>query len=94
MQSEEGKVMKPMSPIIPGVELPETVYGAGQSEYEPLPAWKGEDGTVLTRWRLSWRERLRVLWIGDVYLFSLTFNSPLQPVMLQVETPVVTQGEK
>ena len=79
--------MKPVSPIIPGVKLPETVYAKDQPEYQPLPVFKIDDGTVLSRWKLSWRERLRALFQGDVYLFVCTFNAPLQPVMLQVERP-------
>jgi len=79
--------MKPISPIMPNATLPETVYAKDQPEYQPLPVFKYDDGTVLSRWKLSWRERLRVLLSGDVYLFVSTFNRPLQPVMLQVEPP-------
>ncbi len=79
--------MKPVSPVLPGVELPEIVFAEGQDEYASLPAFRQADGTVLTRWRLSWRERLLAFWRGDVYLFVLTFNQPLQPVALQVERP-------
>lgn len=86
--------MKPASPVIPGVELPETIYAKDQPEYTPLPVFKQEDGTVLSRWHLTWRERLRVLLFGDVYLFCLTFNRSLQPVALQVEPPrVETSGD-
>lgn len=85
--------MKPSSPVIPGVELPETIYAKDQPEYSPLPVFKQDDGTVLSRWRLSWRERLRVLFFGDVYLFQLTFNSPLQPVSLQVDKPGVIRND-
>jgi len=81
--------MKPVSPIIPGADLPEVVYAKDQPEYQPLPAWKSEDGTVLTRWRLTWRERLRLLFTGDLYVFLSTFNKPLQPILIQTERPEV-----
>jgi hypothetical protein len=81
--------MKPISPVIPGIELPETVYAKDQPEYQPLPAHRSPDGTVLTRWKLSWRERLTILFRGDLYLFVSTYNKPLQPLMLQVEKPGV-----
>lgn len=81
--------MKPVSPVIPGVELPETVYAKNQPEYNPLPCHRSEDGTVLTRWKLTWRERWRVLISGDVYLFVSTFNRPLQPLLMQTEKPEV-----
>jgi len=81
--------MKPVSPIIPGVSLKETVYAANQPEYNPLPVFKDCEGTVLSRWHLSLRERLRVLFKGDVYLWVSTFNQPLQPLLMQVEPPEV-----
>jgi hypothetical protein len=81
------ETMKPSSPIIPGQQLPETVYAKDQSEYQPLPVWRDEDGTVLSRWHCSWRERLRILISGDVYLWQLTFNRPLQPVNVEASAP-------
>lgn len=84
---------EPQSPIIPGVELPEIVYAKNQPEYRPLPVYKADDGTVLSRWRLTWKERFLVLLRGDVYLFTSTFNKPLQPVMLEIERPKVQTNE-
>jgi hypothetical protein len=84
---------EPQSPIIPGVELPEIVYAKNQPEYRSLPVFRDNDGTVLTRWRLTWRERLLVLWRGDVYLFVSTFNKPLQPLMMEIERPKVQTNE-
>ena len=81
--------MKPSSPVVPGAALVETVYAKDQPEYMPLPVHKMADGTVLSRWRCSWRERLRILLTGDVYLWQLTFNAPLQPIMLEVERPKI-----
>lgn len=84
--------MKPVQPIIPGHDLPVTEYAKNQPPYDPLPAWRDEDdGTILTRWRLTWRERLRVLFCGDVYLWVMTFNAPLPPVQLQVEPPAMPE---
>jgi hypothetical protein len=80
--------MRPVSPIVPGHDLPVTEYAKGQDEYLTLPAFRQEDGTVLTRWRLTWKERLHIFLRGDLYLFTLTFNRPLQPVSLQVERPI------
>jgi hypothetical protein len=80
--------MKSISPIIPGFESEEVVYAKNQPEYIPLPALPVEDGTrIITRWRFSWRERIRVLFSGDIYLWVLTFKGPLQPVMLDTEAP-------
>jgi hypothetical protein len=79
--------MKPESPIIPGVLLDEIVYAKDQPPYAPLPAFRYPDGVVLTRWHMTWKERLTVLFRGDVYVWLNTFNDPLQPIMLQVEKP-------
>lgn len=57
-------------------------YYANQPEYIPLPSWRTADGTVVTRWRLSWRERLAAFFGCDLYIEILTFNQPLQPVFL------------
>lgn len=81
--------MTPSTPIVPGYSLPETVYAKDQSEYLPLPTYKQEDGTVLSRWHCTWRERLRILLTGDVYLWQLTFNQPLQPVNVEAFAPEV-----
>lgn len=85
--------MTPVQPIVPGEDLPVLVYAKDQPEYQPLPVWRHRDGTVLSRWKLTWRERLRVLFTGDVYLWVMTFNQPLQPVKLQVEKPAFQGGE-
>lgn len=79
--------MKPVEPILPGCDLPVTRYAETQEEYQTLPVYHQEDGTLLSRWRLTWRERLLVLFTGNIYLWQLTFNQPLQPVMLEVEPP-------
>lgn len=82
--------MKPSEPIIPGLNLPVTQIAKDQDAYLTLPAHV-HDGTVLSRWHLSWRERLSVLVRGDVYLWVLTCGRPLQPVMLQTDRPHVIQ---
>lgn len=84
--------MTPQQPIVPGYDLDVTEYAKNQPEYQSLPVHRFEDGTVLSRWRLTWRERLRVLIAGDIYLYQMTFNQPLQPVMMQAEAPVVKMG--
>ena len=79
--------MKPASPILPGVSLPETVYAKDQPEYMPLPAYRTEEGIVLSRWHMTWRERVTALLHGDVYLWVHTYGHPLQPVQMQVQMP-------
>lgn len=83
--------MQPMSPVLPsqvGV-APEIVFGEGQPEHRPLPAIRLDDGEVITRWSLTWRERLRLLWSGSIYLSIHTFNHPLSPVRLSTKEPTI-----
>lgn len=56
------------------------VYAADQPEYQPLPVWRRESGSVVTRWQLTWRERLALLIGRSLYLEVLTFGQPLQPL--------------
>lgn len=84
--------MKPVSPVVSGHA--EVVYAKDQPEYLPLPAHRADDGRVTTRWQLTWKERLQVLLRGNIYLQLLTFNMPLQPVMLSTTVPEHLRQEK
>lgn len=80
--------MKPVSPVIPGLEDYEVKIAENQDEYETLPALPVDDGRqIVTRWRLSFRERIVALINGNIYLHNYTFRQPLQPVFLEVDEP-------
>lgn len=66
-----------------------TVYAENQPEYLQLPAHKTRDGEVISCWNLSFTERLRVLFTGKLWLQVLTFNSPLQPLLLNSKKPKI-----
>ena len=84
--------MKPISPVIVGFEDLEIVYAKDQPEYLPLPALPYDNGNgIITHWRLSWKERLRALFVGDLYLRVLTFKKPLQPISLSTEKPELSR---
>ncbi len=70
------------------------VFAENQPEYLPLPAHRMPDGTVFTRWRLTWRERLKLLVKGDLWIMLLTFNLPLQPILPSVDKPFRPAGEE
>lgn len=80
--------MVPAQPIVPGLELPVTVIAKDQPPYKPLAAYITSDGYVLVRWRLSLRERLRLLCTGNLYHWINTNYKPLQPVYLSTKYPV------
>lgn len=69
--------MKPTS-----FEFQNCVYAKDQPEYLPLPAHKTDEGQVTSCWKLSFKERLQVLFSGKIFVVSLTFNNPLQPLRL------------
>ena len=60
-------------------------FGEGQPEYQVLPAVRMLfNGEVVTCWRPSWVERLKLLWTGRVWVHQLTFDRPLQPLIVTV----------
>lgn len=77
--------MKPVE--FPGVNV---VFAKDQPEYIPLPAYKvpgDPKGAIVTKWKLSPEELNKVQETGEIYLSMLTFNQPLQPVLLTVDLP-------
>lgn len=65
------------------IEFPEQniVYAKDQPEYLPLPAFKANDemGQVISCWELSFRERLRILFSGKLWVSLCMFGKPLTP---------------
>lgn len=68
------------------------IIAKDQPEYIPLPALMHNDdyGHVTSCWQMSWRERLKFLLTGRVYVTLLTFRGPLQPQIVSLEIPEVT----
>lgn len=64
------------------------VFAKDQPEYMPLPAFVDENGVAVTCWRPTWRERLRILFTGQIWVGQLTFNNPLQPQFVAAVDPV------
>ena len=64
------------------------IFAKDQPEYQPLPVYKGEDGLVVSCWKLSWRERAKILFTGKLWLNILTFNKPLQPIRPDLSCPL------
>lgn len=65
------------------------VFAENHPEYTPLPALviKTEDGSnpVVSCWNLSLSERIRVLFIGKIWVSLLSFSNPLTPSFLSTK---------
>lgn len=58
-----------------------------QPEYQSLPALKFDSecgDEVISCWKLSFRERLKILISGRIWLSLMSFNKPLTPSYLSV----------
>jgi hypothetical protein len=67
-----------------------TTFAKDQKQYNPLPAYRyGNDseGRIVCCWRLTFRERMRVLMFGVIWHHILTFYRPLQPQLLSIDKP-------
>lgn len=60
-------------------------FAKDQPEYNQLPAFMDEKGEVVTCWKFTFRERLRILLKGEVWLCLLTFNQPLTPSFMSTK---------
>lgn len=74
------------------VEFPEqtVIYAKDQPQYMPLPAHRRNgdpEGCITCCWKLTWKERLAMLWRGVLWQQVLTFNQPLQPQLLATQKP-------
>ena len=72
------------------IEFPQRnkVWAKEQPPYLPLPAFSDEQITV-TRWALTWRERIAVLFTGKLWLSQMNFGKALQPQRPSIESPFV-----
>lgn len=64
------------------------VFGEHQEEYLPLPAHLDKEGVATSCWELSFKEKIRVLISGKLFLQIMTFDKSLQPVNIMVKNPV------
>lgn len=75
------------------IEFPEqnVVFAKDQPEYNPLPALKQEDGTIISCWQFTDEEIEKLKETRCLYLAVATFGHPLQPVLLSVEKSEVIE---
>lgn len=90
--------MKPVSPVMPHHpehQKLEITIAKDQPEWENLPALRilrHEGWAMLSRWQLSWRERLAVLFTGSIYVEQLTIDSGhISPYKLSIKVDDMEQ---
>lgn len=68
-----------------------STYAKDQKEYLPLVVYKAGDkeGTVISCWKLSFWERVKVLFTGKVWFSTWTFHGPLQPQLPSISKPEI-----
>jgi hypothetical protein len=73
------------------IEFPEhnLVLAKDQPQYQPLPVFMNDTETV-SCWKLTFLERLTLLFTGRLWVRQLTFGHQLQPQLPQVERPFET----
>jgi hypothetical protein len=62
------------------------VFAKDQPEYQPLPALKLDTptGEVISCWKLTARERFKIIFTGRIWLSLMSFNKPLTPSFIAV----------
>ncbi len=74
-------------PVFPGEEQHEVVYAKNQPEYVPLRCFvdRERQGRATSRWTLTADQRKAIASGADLYLTLLTFNRPMQPILMGIE---------
>jgi hypothetical protein len=72
------------------------IFAKDQPGYEPLPAYRdnGTEGYVISCWKLSFIERMRILFNGVIWLNLMSFNRPLTPTFITTKKSEVLQTSK
>jgi len=63
-----------------------------QPEYSPLPMFRNES-EVISCWKMTLRERLKVLFTGNVWLHLQMGDRAITPSLLQVDYPFEQPNE-
>ena len=65
------------------------VFAKNQPPYLPLPAYQDDiqGGRIFHCWKLSLRERLKIILTGKLWINVLNFHQPPQPIKPMVDSP-------
>lgn len=75
------------------------IYAKDQPEYNPLPVYKDEKGTLVSCWELTDEEIEQIKTDKCIWLSVMTFNQPLQPMFMtanksELFTEVITENKE
>lgn len=65
------------------------IYAKNQPPYLSLPVYEDNDlgGRVIHCWKLSLKERIKILFTGKLWINVLNFKNPLQPILPMINCP-------
>jgi hypothetical protein len=63
-----------------------------QPEYQPLPCHISADGTITSCWELTDEEALTLATTKKLWLQTMTFRQPMQPILPMAEDPWMPDG--
>ncbi|MCF7827190.1 MAG: hypothetical protein K9N29_11140 [Candidatus Marinimicrobia bacterium] len=66
------------------------ILAKDQPEYRPLPVLRLDSfqGDTISCWKLSWRERFKLMFTGKIWISMLTFRRPPMPIL-----PTTNKGD-
>lgn len=70
------------------------IFAENQKDYLPLPAFidpNDPKGQVICCWKLTFKERLKLLFSGIIWCGLLSFRRPLTPHFLTIDYPFEEQ---
>lgn len=72
-----------------------TTYAKNQPQYNPLSAYRdtySSEGYVVSCWKMSFIERLRILFTGKLWVNMMMFSQPLTPSRLSTKKSDAFEG--
>ncbi len=64
-------------------------YPAVSGVYEECHAHNSMDGTITISWKLTWKEKFRLLFTGVIWHQILVYKMQMQPQRLTTEKPTM-----
>lgn len=72
------------------------IIAKNQKQYLQLPSFQDgvHGGRTISCWKLSFSERIKILFYGKIWDYRLNFDKPLQPIKILVDNPFNMKMEK